>query len=219
MGRQQPTSRQCRKPLKIGITGGAGSGKSLACRRLQELGAAVASADELARQAVEPGTRAYDQIAARFGKDVFLAGGAVDRAKLRRIITQDDAARKDLESYVHPEVGQRMSAHFRSAADHGFFLAAVEVPLLFEAGLQDLFDKVILVTGDREVRIRRIMERDHVSRKQARALMRIQMPEDQKRLLSDFVIENNGGIDQARAEVDGIYEKLAAAWKKNSENG
>jgi dephospho-CoA kinase len=98
-------------------------------------------------------------------------------------------------------------------------MAAAEVPLLFEAGLKDLFDAVILVTGDRQVRIARIMQRDKVSRNQATALMRIQMPEEQKRLLADFVIENNGSIDQVRTEVDRIYEKLAATWEKNSENG
>jgi len=196
-----------------------GSGKSLVCKRLKELGAVVASADELARQAVEPGTQAYKQIAGRFGKDVFLADKTLDRAKLRQIITKDDSARKDLESYVHPEVGRLMAKHFQAAEDQGVFMAAAEVPLLFEAGLKDLFDAVILVTGDWQVRIARIMQRDKVSRNQATALMRIQMPEEQKRLLADFVIENNGSIDQVRTEVDRIYEKLAATWEKNSENG
>jgi dephospho-CoA kinase len=219
MSRHKVLSQQCQKPLKIGITGGVGSGKSLVCKRFKELGVAVASADELARQAVEPGTRAYKQIAGRFGKDVFLADKTLDRARLRQIITRDDAARKDLESYVHPEVGERMKAHFQKASDQGILMAAAEVPLLFEAGLKNLFDAVILVTGDQDVRIARIMQRDNVTRDQALALMSIQMPEDEKRFMSDFVIENNKGIDQLRAEVDRIYEKLAATWEKNSENG
>lgn len=219
MGRQQTSPGQPCPLIKIGVTGGVGSGKSLVCRRLQESGIPVASADQLARQAVEPHTRAHKQIVKRFGKDILSADGTIDRPRLRQIITQDEIARKDLESYVHPEVGVQMQEHFRSAAAQGAWLAAVEVPLLFEAGLQDLFDAVILVSGDHNVRIDRIMKRDNVSRQQAEALMHIQMDEAQKRRMSDFIIENNGSIDEMHRQVDRVLEKLAAKYKKIGENG
>lgn len=219
MGRQQTSPGPPQPLIKIGVTGGVGSGKSLVCRRLQESGIPVVSADQLARRAVEPHTRAHEQIVKRFGRDILSDDGTIDRPRLRQIITQDEAARKDLESYVHPEVGVQMQAHFRSASDRGAWLAAVEVPLLFEAGLQDLFDAVILVSGDHNVRIDRIMQRDNVSRQQAEALMHIQMDEARKRPMSDFIIENNGSIDQMRRQVDRILEKLAEKYKKIGENG
>jgi dephospho-CoA kinase len=219
MGRQQTSPEQPCRLIKIGVTGGVGSGKSLVCRRLQESGVPVVSADQLARQAVEPHTRAHKQIVERFGKEILAADGTIDRPRLRQIITQDEIARRDLESYVHPEVGVQMQAHFRSAAAQGAWLAAAEVPLLFEAGLQDQFDAVILVSGDTGVRINRIMQRDNVSRQQAQSLMHIQMDEAQKRRMSDFIIENNGSIDQMHGQVDRVLEKLAEKYKKTGENG
>ncbi len=219
MGRQQTSPEQPSRLIKIGVTGGVGSGKSLVCRRLQESGVPVVSADQLARQAVEPHTRAHKQIVERFGKEILAADGTIDRPRLRQIITQDEAARRDLESYVHPEVGVQMQAHFRSAAAQGAWLAAAEVPLLFEAGLQDQFDAVILVSGDTEVRINRIMQRDNVSRQQAQSLMHIQMNEAQKRRMSDFIIENNGSLDEMHGQVDRVLEKLAEKYKKIGENG
>lgn len=219
MGRQQTSPEQPSRLIKIGVTGGVGSGKSLVCRRLQESGVPVVSADQLARQAVEPHTRAHKQIVERFGKEILAADGTIDRPRLRQIITQDEAARRDLESYVHPEVGVQMQAHFRSADAQGAWLAAAEVPLLFEAGLQDQFDAVILVSGDTEVRINRIMQRDNVSRQQAQSLMHIQMNEAQKRRMSDFIIENNGSLDEMHGQVDRVLEKLAEKYKKIGENG
>ncbi|MBS3809465.1 MAG: dephospho-CoA kinase, partial [Desulfobacterales bacterium] len=89
-----------------------------------------------------------------------------------------------------------------------------EVPLLFETGMQEFFDYVIMVAGEPENRIRRIMERDNVSRREAEALMKTQMPESEKRRLSDFVIDNNAGFSEVYDEVDRIYAKLKAACKK-----
>ncbi|MBS3732891.1 MAG: dephospho-CoA kinase [Desulfobacterales bacterium] len=204
----------CRRQLKIGVTGGVGSGKSLVCRRLQELGVSVCSADELARQAVEPGTRAYDQIVHHFGRQILTPDGGIDRAALRRIIVDDDTARKTLERLVHPEVMRQMEKHFAAAEKQGAPAAAAEVPLLFEAGLESFFDAVILVRGDMENRLQRVMARDNVSRQEAEALMKTQMSEAQKRKRADYVIENNGSISRMQGEVDRIYAELRAACKK-----
>lgn len=208
----------CRHLLKLGVTGGVGSGKSLVCRRLQELGVSVCSADELARQAVAPGTMAYEQIVQHFGRQILTPDGGIDRAGLRRIIVDDDAARKTLERFVHPEVLRQMEKHFAAAEKQGVPMAAAEVPLLFEAGMEPFFDAVILVSGDMENRLQRVMTRDNVSRQEAEALMKTQMPEAQKRKRADYIIENNGRIDRMQGEVDRIYAELRAACKKKGEN-
>ena len=207
-----------RRLLKLGVTGGVGSGKSMVCRRLQELGVSVCSADVLARQAVAPGTRAYDQIVHHFGRQILTPDGGIDRAGLRRIIVDDDKARKTLEHFVHPEVTRQMEKHFAAAEKQGASMAAAEVPLLFEAGLESFFDAVILVSGDMETRLQRVMARDNVSRQEAGALMKTQMPEAQKRKRADYVIDNNGSIDRMQAEVDRIYAELGSACKKKGEN-
>ncbi|MCF8110947.1 MAG: dephospho-CoA kinase [Desulfobacteraceae bacterium] len=193
------------RPLVLGVTGGVGSGKSLVLGRLRELGAAVQSADLLARRAVEPGTNAYEQIVKYFGNRVLAPDGSIDRAGLRRIVIRDDNARKALESFVHPEVLRQMTEYIKEAGKQGARVAAVEVPLLFETGLRSFFNYVLMVTAKRETRIRRIMERDGATRDDAEALMKAQMPEDEKCRLADFVIENNGNIPELLAEVERIY--------------
>lgn len=206
----------CRHLFKLGVTGGVGSGKSLVCRRLQEFGVPVCSADELAKQAVAPGTKAYEQIVDHFGRQILTPDGDIDRAGLRRIIVGDDTARKTLEGFVHPEVMRQMEKHFAAAEKQGAPMAAAEVPLLFEAGLEPFFDAVILVSGDRENRLQRVMARDNVNRQEAAALMKTQMPEAQKRRRADYIIDNNGSIDRMQEEVDRIYAELRSACKKKT---
>lgn len=203
-----------KRPLAIGVTGGVGSGKSLVCQQLRKLGVPVQSADQLAKQAVEPGTRAYDQIVQHFGRQVLASDGSIDRPKLRRIIIRDDNARKALESFVHPEVFEQMTSFIKQAGKQGAPMAAVEVPLLFETGMQSFFDYVVMVSSKRENRIQRIMERDSTARDEAEALMKTQMPESEKRRLADFVIENNGGTPDLIKEVERVYGQLNSVHKK-----
>ncbi|MCF8024822.1 MAG: dephospho-CoA kinase [Desulfobacteraceae bacterium] len=196
------------RALAIGVTGNAGSGKSVVCMRFREFGIPVFSADQLARQAVERGTRAYEQIVKHFGNGILAPDKSIDRRKLRRIIIKDEGARKTLENFVHPDVIERIKAHLKDAEKQGLPLAAVEVPLLFETGMQKFFDHVIMVSATCENRIQRIMARDGATRKEAKALMKTQMPEEQKRGLADFVINNNESIREVYRQVDRIYKKV-----------
>lgn len=198
------------RPLAVAVTGGAGSGKSLVCRRLSELGAYVQSADQLARQAVEPGSRAYEQIVRHFGEEILAQDGSIDRPKLRSIIIRDDDARKILEGFVHPGVMERITECIEEAWKKGALMAAVEVPLLFETGMQKSFDCVIMVSSEHEIRVRRIMDRDNATRGEAEALMKTQMPERQKLRLADYVVDNNGSLAGLYNKVDRIYEELKA---------
>ena len=196
------------RPVKLGITGGVGSGKSVVCEYLKNKGVPVVSTDELARKAVMPGTAAYDQIVSYFGKDVLSDDGTLNRKKLRSIITEDRNKKEMLEQFVHPEVFVQMEKEFEASKKKHAPIIAVEVPLLFEAGLEKKFDFVLTISVNADVRVKRLMARDQITRKEAEAFMGIQMPEADKIKKSDFVIDNNGSIKETLVKVDRFYENL-----------
>jgi dephospho-CoA kinase len=196
------------KPFKLGITGGVGSGKSVVCEYLKSKGVTVVSTDELARKAVMPETTAYGQIVSYFGEDILSEDGTLNRKKLRGIITADKKKKEMLEQFVHPEVFVQMQKEFEASEKKHDPVIAVEVPLLFETGLETFFDFVLIVSVNTDVRVKRLMARDQITRKEAEAFMGIQMPEAEKIKKSDFVIDNNGSLDETRVRVDLFYEDL-----------
>lgn len=196
-------------PVKLGVTGGIGSGKSEACRRLAALGVPVIGADDLARIAVMPGKPAYKKLVSIYGKDILLPGGDLDRMKLRKMMADDPDVKKRLEQIIHPEVFVEMDRWLTTQKNEGKRLIAMEVPLLFEAGLESFFDYILVVTLDDKSRIKRIAARDNVSESDAEAICRLQMPESQKIAMADFVIKNNGSLSELHAKVDELYERLS----------
>ena len=210
-------------PVKIAVTGGIGSGKSLVCRMLAEKGLPVVSADELSRRAVEPGTPAYGQILEYFGKSILMPDGTIDRPALRNVIRADSEAKKALESFVHPEVFRQMEKHFADAVQNEASAVVMEVPLLFESGMEGWFDCVVLVFTPEKERIRRIMARDGVSREEAGSMIQIQMSEEKKRKQAHRVIDNDGSIEETRRSVDRLHnrimEKAKPNIRKRNENG
>jgi dephospho-CoA kinase len=202
--------------LKIAVTGGAGSGKTSVCGRLKELGLNVISSDTLAREVVAPGTDAFKNIINYFGKKVLLPDGALDRSKLRRIITGDDVARSVLERFVHPKIAKLVQLKMAQAGKEGERFVVVEVPLLFELGIQDRFDVVVLISAERELRVQRLMERDSISKKEAKDLLDVQMTDDEKAQQSDFIIKNDDNIKKLMRSVDLFYKKL---YQKHTKNG
>jgi dephospho-CoA kinase len=199
-----------RTPLKLGVTGGVGSGKSAVCNYLAQKGLTVINSDDLARQAVLPGTVAYKNIVNYFGSRVVAENGGLDRKTLRAMITRDKDVKKKLESFVHPEVFRRMGEEFEEAAQRREPVVAVEVPLLFELGLKPFFDFTLTVYAGRELRIKRMMQRDQVSRADAESLIGIQMPDEEKIKQSDFVIDNNGNKDELNKAMGEFYQMLVA---------
>jgi len=195
-------------PVKLGITGGVGSGKSFVCNYLKENGMTVVSADELARNAVLPGTSAYKKIVDYFGKDILSDDGTLNRKKLRGIITQDKKKKEILEQFVHPEVFLQMDLEFERSKKKHDPAIAVEVPLLFETGMVDFFDYVLTISANSDVRVARVMARDQITQKEAMALMEIQMPEEEKIKKSDFVIDNNGAVKETQILIDRFYKKF-----------
>jgi dephospho-CoA kinase len=204
-----------KKMFKVAVTGGAGSGKSSVCNRLKELGITIISSDTLAREAVARGATAHEKILNYFGEKVVLSDGKLNRQMLRRIIVNDDTARRSLERFIHPEISKLMQRKMAQAEQNGDRVVAVEVPLLFELGMEKQFDLVIVVSADPELRVKRLMDRDKVSREDAEELLNVQMPDQEKVKRGGFVLSNNGSTEQLISSVDRFYEKFL----KNTEKG
>lgn len=202
-------SRQDVGMIKVAVTGGAGVGKTVVCKCFGQLGAHVISLDTLAREAVKPDSPVLDAIVAHFGKGILMGDGSLDRGKLRGVITRDAEARKALERLIHPEILgllERRIAAIESCQEDA--VVVVEVPLLIEVGLQDRFDVVILVEAGSEYQKSRLMVRNGSSMESAAALLDIQMKPEEKRPYADYIIENQGTLEELKSPVKEIYEKI-----------
>jgi dephospho-CoA kinase len=196
------------KILKVAVTGGAGSGKTSVCNRLKELGVKVISADELAREAVAPGSTAFKKIVHYFGKTVLLSDGTLNRKKLRRMITDDDDARLAMERFIHHEIEKLILKNVVCAEKEGRRMVVIEVPLLFELGMKEKFDWVVIVSADKELRVKRLIARDQTSRDEAMGLIDVQMPEKEKIDRADYVVRNEGSMENLVESVDILFNNL-----------
>ena len=194
--------------LVLAVTGGAASGKSVVCNHLAALSAHVIDLDALSRKAAAPGTAVLAAIEDQFGPDIISPDGRLRRRKLRDIITRNRGARQQLESLIHPEIFRLMEQDIRNAKNDGEALIVVEVPLLYETGMESLFDAVVVVTADAGVRIQRLMKRDGVSREQAQALLNAQMDDAEKMARSRYVIFNNDSPESLMQDVERLYGEL-----------
>lgn len=203
-----------RKVLKVAVTGGAGSGKTSVCNRLKELGVKVINADAMARKAVAPGSEALTKITRYFGDTVLLADGTLNRKMLRRMITDDDNARLTLERFLHHEITKLIQKDVICAEKEGCRIVAIEVPLLFELGMKEKFDWVVVVSADKELRVKRLMDRDQTSRDEAQDLVNVQMPEGLKIGQADYVVRNEGSMKKLIAAVDVLFKDLNKVTKR-----
>jgi dephospho-CoA kinase len=192
----------------IGLTGNIAAGKSAVAARLASLGAHLVDADVLAREAVAPGSPALAAIVSRWGPGVLTPAGALDRAALRRIVFSDPAERAALDAIVHPEVARRRENAVAAAEAAGAEIVICDIPLLFEAGLADTVDAVILVDAPEAIRRERLIRDRGLSPAEADAMIAAQMPSEQKRAHADYVIENAGTRDALTAQVDALWHTL-----------
>ncbi len=187
--------------ITIGLTGGIATGKSTVGSILKELKVPLIDSDELAHRAMDPGTSGYSEIIGRFGAGIVGGDGRIDRKELGRIVFNDRGARNDLEQIIHPRVIaaiERFLAEYRMA---GQTLAVVEIPLLFEAGLTDLVDRIWVVSVSPEIQLQRLMERGGLSEAEARLRIGTQLPLELKEGNADVVLYNNKGVSDLRSEV------------------
>ena len=195
-------------PVKIAVTGNAGSGKSVVCKYFAEMEVSVISADVLAREVVKPGTGSYSRIVEHFGIEILSDDKTLNRPKLRDLISKDSSARKALESFTHPEIIRRMHFYAGEAGDAGEAIVVFEIPLLFESGLESHFDYIILVTADTDIKVERLVARDHVSAKAAEELIGIQLTDEKKMAFSDFIIKNNSDLKYVSESVNDILARV-----------
>ena len=192
----------------LGLTGGIGSGKSSVAQMFKQLGAEVIDADQFARDVVEPGQPALAEIVSTFGRDILLSDGRLDREKLGRIIFADAAARSTLNAITHPRIRERMEAEVEERRGRPGLLL-LDIPLLYENSRTSLVEKVIVVWVDLKTQLRRLTGRNRLSIEQAQQRIASQMPLDQKRARADIVIDNSGGLEDTRRQVEKIYRQFA----------
>jgi dephospho-CoA kinase len=190
----------------LGLTGGIGSGKSLVASIFRELGAEVIDADQLAREVVEPGQAALDEIVAAFGTDVLQPDGRLDRGRLAEIIFADPGARDRLNAITHPPIRKRMEEEVAARADESGLLI-LDIPLLFEAGRESTVEKVVVVWVDRETQLKRLTQRDRLSGADAARRVDAQLSLEEKRARADIVIDNRGSEEETRRQVAAIYRQ------------
>jgi len=193
--------------LRVGLTGGIGTGKSYVARRLLAAGVPLVDADQLARDAVAPGTPALAAIARRFGTGVIGPDGALARGALAATVFADAAARLDLEAIVHPAVRAGIEAFFAGQPPSTPF-AVADIPLLFETGRRQDFDAVIVAACPPEMQVVRVMARDGVTEAAVRQRMAAQLPIEDKVRQADYVIDTSGSYADTDAAVDRVRAEL-----------
>jgi dephospho-CoA kinase len=191
----------------FGLTGGIGSGKSTVAQLFAARGVPVVDADALAREVVLPGAPAHVDVAAAW-PEVIAADGTIDRKRLGDVIFADAAARARLEAILHPRIAAAADARLALLAGDGRQLALYEATLLVESGRWRDFDGLIVVTASTETQIARVMARDGLSRAQAEARLRAQLPTEEKVRVATHVIDNDGTRAATEAQVDALLAKL-----------
>lgn len=199
--------------LKIGLTGGIASGKSVVASRLRELGAVLVDADALAREVVEPGTPGLAQVVRAFGEEMLGADGALDRARLGALVFGDPDRLATLNSIVHPLVRERAAALI-AAAPFGAVVVQ-DIPLLVETGQGSNFHLVLVVDAPDDLRVQRMVEHRNMTEEQARSRMAAQAGRDVRLAAADVVLDNSGTTQELRVSVDALWAHRLAPYARN----
>lgn len=194
--------------MRVGLTGGIGSGKSTVAARLTALGAVVVDADQVAREVVAPGTPGLAEIAERFGPDVIAADGSLDRAALAAVVFDDERARRDLEAITHPRIRAR-SAELMAAAPAGAVVVH-DIPLLVEMRLASDYDLVVVVDVPADERVRRLVDLRGMPESAARARVAAQATDEERAAIADVLLDNSGTLAELETAVDRLWwQRLA----------
>lgn len=197
------------RPLRIGLTGGIASGKSTVADLFAERGVTVIDTDVIARDMVEPGQPALQEIYETFGDAVMSADGELDRAAMRQLVFADDEARHQLEAIVHPRI---QAATMRQVATATGDYIIVVVPLLAKSSLRHELDRILVVDCDEQTQLERLLARDAETEEQARRILAAQSSRAERLAIADDVIENNSTLQDLTAQVSAFgdrYTELA----------
>ena len=197
------------KPLRIALTGGIASGKSIVADMFAELGAAIIDTDVIARELVQPGGEALDKIRERFGDEFIGPSGELDRATMRKHIFSDDRSRQDLEAILHPRIGAEVR---RQAELAGGRYQIIVVPLLHGSPLLHYVDRVLAVDCDEATQLERLLARDAGTAEQARRILAAQASRQERLDIADDIVSNVGSLAETERQVkklDKRYRRLA----------
>jgi dephospho-CoA kinase len=194
--------------LLVGLTGNIASGKTTVARLLSERGATIIDADILARRTVDPGTPAHAAIVARWGNKVLAADGSVDRVALRRIVFGTPAELEALNEIVHPQVRAMRDDLVDQARSRGDQIVVCDIPLLFERGLADDFDRIVLVDAPRDLRLDRLVRQRKLPHADAMEMIAAQMPSELKRARAHYVIDNTATLQALSQQLEEIWTAL-----------
>jgi len=192
--------------LKVGLTGGIGSGKSTVARALQSKGITVIDADQIARDVVAPNQQALIEITHAFGDDILQADGHLDRAKLKQCIFSNPDAKQQLEQILHPRIRQRIIQRVNEAQDTPYVVA--DIPLLVENDYPVHFDRVIVVDCTEAQQIERVSARDEMSPQQIQRIMDSQASRQQRLAAATDIIDNSGDISSLKMQIEKLHERL-----------
>jgi dephospho-CoA kinase len=193
--------------IVIGLTGSIGTGKSMISNRFKELEIPVIDADVIAREVVEPGKIAHQKIVAVFGKAILLEDHTLDRPMLGGIVFQDKDKRRQLNDIVHPEIRKEMVRQRDEWIRKNVACIVLDIPLLFESGLTDFVDKVLVVSADANTQLSRLMSRDQLTVDEIKQRIASQIPVLEKEKLADAVIDNNGTMVESYQQLDDILRQ------------
>lgn len=192
----------------IGVTGNLGTGKSTAAAMFAKLGAKVLDADKIARRLLHPGEVCFDPVVKMFGADI-LTRGRIDRKKLAKRVFNDSRQLKKLERIIHPKVRKVISEEIKRLKQNGRTkIVVIDVPLLFEAKMNNLVDRSIVVTAAGATQVARAAKHLGITKAEAQRRIKAQMPLRQKIRLADMIIDNNGTLIQTKKQVKRLWEKL-----------
>lgn len=194
--------------LKIGLTGSIGTGKSTVSKLLRERGIAVIDADLLAREIVKKGQECLNDLKNVFGNQILTLDGELDRKKLGQIVFSDDGKLELLNSITHPHIRRRMKDQMNELESKNNKFIVLDIPLLFEAQMEDLVDIVLVVFAKEEIQIKRIMERDNCTQEEAMRIIKAQISQQDKISKSDYTIDNSGTIEELKEKLNGFLEKI-----------
>jgi dephospho-CoA kinase len=206
--------------LIVALTGGIATGKSIVAEVLRRHGGYIHSADQTARELMEPGRPAWQKVVARFGKSILNPDQTINRSALSRIIFDDEKARLFLNRLIHPLVLQKKRELIDRLAKEGnvkIFIS--EAALTIEAGFTGFFDKVIVVHCRPEIQIQRLMDRDDIDRAEALKKIRAQMPAEDKRPYADYAIDTSGTIEETIRQSEQVYAKLLKDFGRKNQAG
>jgi dephospho-CoA kinase len=193
----------------IGLTGNIASGKTEVAKIFRELGAKIIDADKIAREVVEPGEPAWQEIVEEFGSDILNSDGSINRKNLGEIIFNDNRKREQLNRITHPRIMAKIKGAIDNYKKENVKLVTIEAALIVErGGLLNVIDELIVVSTDAETQIARIMARDGLQRDEALSRMESQMPISEKTKHAAYIIDNSGSLGETRKQVEEVWEKI-----------